>query len=99
MKHFTIYSSCLAFALLGACEGSKDIEGPAMNDLQINSAKRQCVSVAVLQQVPQEAAQEICECTVDTLIDAGKMGAEAVPSDAEQQSALDTCIDNYEPRE
>jgi len=97
MKDRLRSAACLAMFLLAACSGTEESEPAALSDLQINSAKRQCVSVAVLQQVPNEAAREICDCPVDALIDAGQMTAGSMPTDAQQQGALDACIARYEP--
>ncbi|QUL36761.1 hypothetical protein [Erythrobacter sp. JK5] len=87
-----------SFALaLAACDEPAQPTVPAepLGELTINSAKRQCVSVAVLQQIPQDAATGICDCTIDRLIENGQMTSEAMPTDEQQQSALDVCIDEF----
>lgn len=89
-----IYAATLLLALQGCGENAQTSAAErSLSELSINSAKRQCVSVAVLQQVPQEAASGICDCTVDRLVEVGQMTASLVPSDSEQQLALDACID------
>lgn len=94
----------LAPLALAAC-GSGDGQGAGnegastpkpLSQLDVNSAKRQCVSVAVLQQVPREAATGICACTVDRLIKQEQMTGDRSPSDAEQQAALDACIAQFD---
>lgn len=99
MNYHTLSATCLAILLLGACGSPEEAEPAELSDMQVNSAKRQCVSTAVLQQVPSDAAREICDCAIDALIDAGEMTAQAMPADEEQQSALDTCVENYEPKD
>ncbi|WP_394729327.1 hypothetical protein [Altererythrobacter sp. GH1-8] len=97
-------AACLALPLLacggtserGADEDANTAEAP-LSDMQRNSAIRQCVSVAVIQQVPSEAAKDICDCTVNRLIDAGEMTAQTMPDDAQQQRTLDACMAEYEP--
>ena len=86
---------CLTLILLGGCGDRPEADPVALGELQINSAKRQCVSVAVIQQVPREAAKDICDCAIDTLVEAGQMTASKMPSDQEQQTALDACIDRH----
>lgn len=99
MKILAIIPAALGLALT-ACGGAEQDAAPAekpLSELNVNSAKRQCVSVAVLQQVPQDAAKDVCDCTVDRLIEKGQFKEETMPTDAQQQVALDSCIAEYEP--
>lgn len=101
MKPLSLGTLCLSLPLAacGASSPASEAEAVELSDLQINSAKRQCATVAVLQQVPNEAAKEVCGCTVDSLIEDGTMTATAMPSDEQQQAALDRCIDQWSAKQ
>ena len=93
----SVFLAAGAACILAGCGAADDAEASAdepLSQLNINSAKRQCVSVAVIQQVPGDAAKEVCDCTVDRLIEAGQYTANTAPSDQQQQAALDACIDS-----
>lgn len=92
-----------AFAglLLSACgsepvdETRVEVANATLSELAVNSAKRQCVNVAVMQQVPTDAARDVCDCTVQTMIDEQSFTPEKNPTDAELDGALDGCIESY----
>ncbi|MEM6475100.1 MAG: hypothetical protein AAF687_02925 [Pseudomonadota bacterium] len=84
----------LALAGCGSTEGSDTAADEPLSQLEINSAKRQCTSVAVMQQVPSDAAKGVCDCTIEKLIEDGAFTASTNPTDAQQQAALDVCIDS-----
>jgi hypothetical protein len=67
-----------------------------LTEMAMNSAKRQCTSVAVMQQVESDAAKDVCNCTVNRLVSDGHFTSQRGPTDAEQQAALDSCIDQHQ---
>ena len=85
--------------LLGACSAPEEPVAKELSQMDINSAKRQCVNVAVMQQTPNDAAndaaKDICDCTIDDLTAAGQFTSTQQPTDEQQQKALDKCIDAY----
>lgn len=89
----------LVAVLLASCGTQQEAAEPdkPLSQLSINSAKRQCVSVAVLQQVPQDAAKSVCDCTVESLIEKAQFTEGSMPSDEQQQAALNTCVEEYDP--
>lgn len=96
MKMTTILATSMALALAACGAANEAAEGAEepLDELATNSAKRQCASVAVMQQVPNESAKAVCDCTVDRLIEQGQYTASTAPTEAQQQAALDACIDS-----
>ena len=89
-----VIGAALALAGCGSADGADTAPDEPLSQLEVNSAKRQCTSVAVMQQVPSDAAKDVCDCTIEKLIEDGAFTASTNPTDAQQQAALDGCIDS-----
>ncbi|NVE93743.1 hypothetical protein [Altererythrobacter lutimaris] len=87
-----------SMALLAGCgeAPSSETAGPPSN-LDINSAKRQCATVASINLmgsgVPDEAIEAVCSCSIDKLVRDGKFSDQRQPTEAEAEEAMNTCID------
>ena len=89
------------FALiLSGCDSAPSVEEPSFeerlqDDLAKTSYVRQCKMVAVVQSVPDDAAEPICECTVAAVFE-GRTKAEVdAMSEEVTMNALNSCIDQY----
>ncbi|MFL0355494.1 hypothetical protein ACI5KX_03360 [Erythrobacter sp. GH1-10] len=99
MQKLVPFPAILSLALLAGCgaqaAGDAQEEAAELSDMTINSYKRQCVNVAVLQQVPTEAARPVCDCTIEKLLDSEDLTADAMPEDAALDDALGSCINEF----
>ncbi|MEZ5696128.1 MAG: hypothetical protein R3E18_06755 [Sphingomonadaceae bacterium] len=86
----------LMLAGCGSADGADGASDAPPPSLAISSAKRQCKTVASLSgEVPSDAAQQICDCSIDKLVEDGAFTASKQPDDATAQAVMDGCIDQF----
>lgn len=94
--------SPVLFALaIAACGQSSEPDtvakaGPP-SSLDINSSKRQCATTASMSMlgsgVPEDAIEQVCDCSVDRMVENGAYTSAAQPDDAAQNEALNACVE------
>lgn len=95
LRRMILLTSAIALA---ACDSApaEPVVAEAPSALQIGSAKRQCVSTASLTgEIPSEISREICDCTIDRLVEEKHFTADSEPDEELAGTALNACIDTF----
>nr|WP_298930281.1 hypothetical protein [uncultured Erythrobacter sp.] len=98
-----ILASMLLVIALAACgpnaetEEDTDVAASPPSQLNINSAKRQCTIAASMSMIgsgaPEEAIKQVCDCSIDRLLENGSFTSEVQPDEAASDEALNFCVD------
>lgn len=96
-RFFALSAPVLMIAACGSPGGTDGSPSEPPSNLDISSAKRQCNTTASLallgQGIADEAITEVCDCTIDRLVDEGSYTAASDPGEEDMDAALNACID------
>jgi hypothetical protein len=98
MRKIATLSLIASAIALGGCDSTpaEPVVAEAPSSLQIGSAKRQCVMTASLSgEIPKDMSQQLCDCSIDKLVEDKHFTASSQPNDQQAETALNGCFDAF----